>query len=64
MDTKDKKPPMFEHKYMAHALGSYKGYPMLNNEIAFRNSYKRGFRYFETDIKVTAGVRISVSVQV
>ena len=61
MDTNNKKPPMFEHKYMAHALGSYKGYPLLNNEIAFRNSYKRGFRYFETDIKVTEDDRLICS---
>lgn len=48
-----KKPPMFRHRYMAHALGGYEGYKYLNSEEALINSLKNGFKFVEVDISIT-----------
>lgn len=45
--------PMFENKYLAHALGGYQGYKYLNNEPALKNAIKNGHRFFEVDLRVT-----------
>ncbi|MCR5067482.1 MAG: hypothetical protein K6A14_05435 [Erysipelotrichaceae bacterium] len=45
--------PMFNNKYMAHALGGYKGYKYLNNEPALKQAIADGHRYFEVDLCLT-----------
>ena len=56
-----KTPPMFEHKFLAHALGGYRGYKLLNCEEAFIHSYQKGFRYFEVDLKTTSDDKLVCS---
>ncbi|MBO6164415.1 MAG: hypothetical protein J6N77_05110 [Lachnospiraceae bacterium] len=58
MDLHQEIPPMYREKYMAHALGGYKGYQLLATEEAFRHSYQCGFRYFEVDLKPTADQKL------
>lgn len=41
-------------EYNAHALGNYRGHTMTNSKEALENSYKTGFRFFETDIQRTS----------
>lgn len=41
-------------EYNAHALGNYRGHTMTNSREALENSYKTGFRFFETDIQRTS----------
>lgn len=45
-------PPMFRHRFLAHALGGYAGLAYLNNETCLLNSIKNGFRYLEVDLKL------------
>lgn len=45
--------PMFKNRYMAHALGGYKGFKYLNNEDALKNAIKNEHRYFEVDLTLT-----------
>ena len=45
--------PMFSNKYLAHALGGYKGYKYLNNELALKHSARLGHKYFEIDFTLT-----------
>ena len=47
------RPPMFKYKYMAHALGGYKGHKYLNNEEAFKYSLSKGHKFFEVDLTPT-----------
>ena len=50
--------PMFKQKYLAHAFGPYEGHIYQNTDVAFRESYSLGFRYFEVDIKATTDNRL------
>ena len=54
----DKKMPMFEHHFMAHALGGYKGHKYLNNEDALKYSLSQGHKFFEVDLFLTADHRV------
>lgn len=47
-----------QHKMIAHALGGYKGKIYNNTDEAFQASYKKGFRFFETDINLTSDKKI------
>ncbi len=54
-------PPMYQNRYMAHALGGYRGFKYLNNEDALRNSIDMGHQYFEVDLTLTADHRLMCS---
>ncbi|MBU5429191.1 CDP-glycerol glycerophosphotransferase family protein [Kineothrix sp. MSJ-39] len=49
----DKRPPMFRHRYMAHAFGGYQGYKYTNTKEAFAHAIACGFRCLETDLFLT-----------
>ncbi len=52
------KMPMFENKYMAHALGGYKGHKYLNNEDALKYSLSNGHKFFEVDLFLTSDQKL------
>ena len=53
-----KRPPMFNKPFMAHGMGSLKGYRVTNLEEALRVNYIKGFRYFEVDLTPTEDDRL------
>lgn len=43
---------LFSHKYIVHAFGDYKGQKYSNTREALEDAHAKGYRYFETDVKV------------
>ena len=44
--------------YMAHALGGINGQAYTNSKEAIENSYKKGMKLFEVDIKLTSDEKL------
>lgn len=42
------------NKYLAHALGGIDGQTYTNSKEAIENSYNKGVRLFEVDVKLTS----------
>lgn len=45
--------PMYENRYLAHAMGGFHGHRYLNAEEALDNAITCGYRYFEVDLSLT-----------
>lgn len=43
---------LFCNRYLIHAFGDYKGQKYSNTREALEDAYAKGYRYFETDVKV------------
>ena len=55
------KAPMFENRYLAHALGGLDGHKYLNTEEALKNAIALGHRYFEADLQLTSDGQVVCS---
>lgn len=47
-----------KNKYMAHALGGINGQAYTNSKEAIENSYKKGMKLFEVDVKLTSDEKL------
>ena len=59
--TMTKNAPMFENRYLAHALGGLDGHKYLNTEEALKTAIAMGHRYFEADLQLTTDGQVVCS---